>query len=121
MDVQHGIKSSVLPMDSSFRAALKETAASNDKTFSSTSNSVLCVNAKKRKKKKKRKGMGKEERMFQQYVSYILIYLSFGSPVPGLFLHSSVNNTQRSLTVRKAKLHIFIEIHLLMKKVYAKL
>lgn len=120
MDVQHGIKSSVLPMDSSFRAALKETAASNDNTFSSTSNSILCVNAKKRKKKK-RKGMGKEKRMFQQYVFYILIYLSFGSPVPGLFLHSSVNNMQRSLMVRKAKLHIFIEIHLLMKKVYANL
>lgn len=60
MDVQRGIKSSVLPMDSSFRDALKEIAASNDNTFSNTSNSVLCLNAKKRKKKK-RKGMGRED------------------------------------------------------------
>lgn len=73
MGMQHGIKSSVPPMDSSFRAALEETAASNDNTFTSTSNRVLCVNAKRREKKKKRgKEWEKKRGCFSNTPIYVL-------------------------------------------------
>lgn len=45
MDMKHGIKRLVLPMDSSFTGALKESAASNDSIFTCTSNCWLSVNA----------------------------------------------------------------------------
>lgn len=45
MDMQCGIKCLVLRMDSSSTGALRDTAASNDSIFSSTSKSWLCVNA----------------------------------------------------------------------------